>query len=226
MRHAYDHIAGKWHSPVFLFNLPATWLTSASFKIYISELERLGRFLGDVSGKSPANTEIVSAMLEYDSKRHRASWHTSTTLGSIPIALLGGSLSQLDLSIIDLISNNNGTIVLDGTEEGERAIPAAFDRRRINDDPLTQLAESYFGTIPDISQRPNSRLYQWLETRIQERQPRGVILMRQTWCDLWHAEASRLRAWLKIPLLDIDLNGDDPIPCNKTRIQAFMEALA
>ena len=44
------------------------------------------------------------------------------------------------------------------------------------------------------------------------------ILLRQVWCDLWHAEVKRLRDWLDLPLLDLDLNGDDPVARNRTRV--------
>ena len=36
---------------------------------------------------------------------------------------------------------------------------------------------------------------------------RGVILVRCVWCDLWHAEFARLREWLKLPSVEIDLGG-------------------
>ena len=65
----------------------------------------------------------------------------------------------------------------------------------------------------------------WLEREVAARDIRGVILARQVWCDKWHAEVHRFQAWLKVPLLDVDLDGQ---PCGartRTRIQAFMESL-
>ena len=53
---------------------------------------------------------------------------------------------------------------------------------------------------------------------------KGVILVRCVWCDLWHAEIHRLREWLAVPLLDMDLDGEDPVNRCTTRIQAFLEA--
>ena len=54
---------------------------------------------------------------------------------------------------------------------------------------------------------------------------RGIVFLRQVWCDLWHAESRRIRDWCDLPMLDLDLNGDDPIPRNKTRLEAFMEVV-
>ena len=209
---------------VFLFNLPVTWETPEATGLYVSELHRLGRFLVPLGGDAPSPGELGRIMLERDAARGTQEPVESRPDG-IPVALLGGALTAHDRGILELVAKLGGRVVLDGTEAGERTRPARFDRRRIQDDPLGELAEAYFGSIPEVFRRPNSMLYQWLEQAIEEREPRGVILLRQVWCDLWHGEVERLREWLDIPLLDLDLNGHDPVARSRTRVQAFLETL-
>ena len=95
----------------------------------------------------------------------------------------------------------------------------------MRNDPLLELSDAYFGSIPDAFRRPNSAMYRWLKEMIGERQIKGLIFIRNIWCDIWHGEVQRMREWLNIPLLDLDLNGTDPMMRNATRIEAFLELL-
>ena len=217
--HALLERAGTRES--FLFNLPATWKTPAATELYIAELERLGQFLVSVGGVRPGEGVLASTMLAYDQARATAA--RPPPVGKTPIAILGGALSAADNRLLELLADLGGRIVLDGTESGERTMPACFDRQRLDDAPLQELARAYFGTIPDAFRRPDSQLFLWLKAKINERKPRGIVFLRQVWCDLWHAESRRIRDWCDLPMLDLDLNGDDPIPRNKTRLEAFME---
>ena len=92
------------------------------------------------------------------------------------------------------------------------------------EDTLSELCDAYLA-IPDVGWRPNHGLFVWLRDHIAARGVRGVVLLRNVWCDLWHAEVARLREWLPVPLLDIDLDGEPAVGRNRTRVQAFMEAL-
>ena len=106
-------------------------------------------------------------------------------------------------------------------------MPARFNfRHSIHDDPIEELAECYFGYIPGVFRRPNSELYRWLMRELDSLKILGVILIRHTWCDKWHAEVCRLKEWLKVPLLDIEIDGESLIVRNSCRIQAFIEALS
>ena len=84
---------------------------------------------------------------------------------SVPLALVGGPLMQRDRVLFDLVEECGGRIVLDATETGQRGVRGPFDRRRLLEDPLMELAEAYF-RIPDASRRPNSELYQWLKDQL------------------------------------------------------------
>lgn len=238
--------------PVFLMHIPTTWQTVAAQGLYVSEVKRLGRFLEKLGGTIPSGERLCEIMAEYDARRSLllatrgkvgarrfseaiASFHalgdvpgekgTVKSRGGAPVAFLGGPMTRSALPLFDLIEESGGRVVLDGSETGERTMPRAFDRRRIGDDPLLELADAYFGSIPDAFRRPNGELYSWIKHEIDQRGVRGIVLVRHLWCDTWHGEVQRLRDWLDIPLLDVDLSGEDPVASSRTRIQAFMESL-
>ena len=231
MRHAKDILDLRVKTPSFLLNVPPLWQTASAHALYLSELKRMGRFLESVGGRAPSPARLIEVMNEYD--QLRAYRDPAPTTRRPPedrgpptkhIALLGGPLTWDDQDLLGIVTDCGGTIVLDGTEGGERTQPARFDRRRLKDNPLEELASAYY-SFPDVFLRPNSELFKWLKHHVASRGVRGVILTRQIWCDKWHAEAHRLREWLDVPLLDLDLDGE---PCDartQTRIQAFMESI-
>ena len=145
----------------------------------------------------------------------------------VRVALVGGPLSHAQQRLFGMIAARDGAVALDATETGERGLPAPFDAARIEQDPLGELQRAYFDGIPDVFRRPNSLLYDWLTQRCNQRGIRGVILVRHVWCDLWHAEAQRLRDRLHLPFLDLDLNDENGEIDGRaqTRIQSFLETL-
>jgi benzoyl-CoA reductase/2-hydroxyglutaryl-CoA dehydratase subunit BcrC/BadD/HgdB len=151
-----------------------------------------------------------------------------------PVALVGGPLMHGDSRIIDVLEQvgglpagrQAGVVVLDGTESGVRTLPAPVDRRRLRDDPLMELVDAYFGTIPDAFRRPDAALYAWLKRELAASAARGIIVWRYVWCDLWAAAAARLRETTGLPVLDLDVSGDPGgLARSAGRIQAFMEVL-
>ena len=145
----------------------------------------------------------------------------------VPLALAGGPLSESDHELFDWIEQAGGRIVLDATEWGERTLPRAFAGERLDRDPLAELADAYFGTIPDVFRRPNSALYEYLSRELSDRHARGLIVRRYLWCDLWHAEVAPLKAWSPVPVLDLEAADSEASSAGRTRgrIEAFLEML-
>ncbi len=256
MRRGFD-IVRRGNTPAFLMNVPNTWQHSDVQKLYLEELNRLGRFLIGLGGKTPSNGDLAEIMLEYDSARrlilaakgHLSSRQYSEAIAKfnqdgksdiekhitgkelltddIPLAIIGGPLLREDLCLFDAVESCGGLIVLDATETGERGMCAQFDRQRLHEDPLMELANAYFGSIPDASRRPNNQLYDWFERELVCREVRGIIYRRLLWCDIWHAELYRLKQWTGLPILDIDVSGEGKALSARSiqLIQAFVEML-
>ncbi len=257
MRRAFDIVVRKGKLAAFLMNVPSTWQSVAAQKLYLDELKRLGRFLIGLGGESPSTDALVKIMLEYDTARtsilaargYLTSRRYSEAIArfnrdgksgitrditdkkpltdGIPLLIIGGPLLREDFEILDVVENSGGRIVLDATETGERGMCAKFDRRRLRDDPLMELANAYFGGIQDAFRRPNSELYNWLKREIAARGARGIVFHRYVWCDIWHAELRRLKDCIDLPVLDIDTAGDNETYKHRTenRIRVFLEML-
>lgn len=249
MRRASEFIARGTNTPVFLMHLPHTWQTPGAYKLYIDELQRLGQFLIRIGGNPPQ--KLAEIMLRYDSDRaairdaksRLSAWEYAELImreqgtgdrerekaiipEGVPVALIGGPLMADDFDIFDTIEQSGGYVALDATETGERTLPAPFDRRGIDDDPLRTLADAYFGSIPDAFRRPNSLLYKWLKRELNANSIRGIIFRRYLWCDTWNAEAARIRDWAKLPFLHLDVDSDETDSLRTaSRIKSFIEVL-
>ena len=223
MRYAAAVLEHRGDLPVFLLNVPSTWQTAAARNLYDDELKRLGRFLVRLGGEPPSEEHLAMVMLDYESGRDKV--HRNQNNG-IPLALVGGPLFEKDDVILELIEQAGGRLVLDATEGGERTQPAKLDRRQLHENPFAELAQAYFGAIPDAFRRPNNRLYKWLGQEVARRNVRGILFRRYVWCDIWHAELPRMKEWSPVPVLDIDVCGDDESRSRTSgRIEAFLEML-
>jgi benzoyl-CoA reductase/2-hydroxyglutaryl-CoA dehydratase subunit BcrC/BadD/HgdB len=162
------------------------------------------------------------------------------------LAVVGGPMTARDLCVLDMIEQGGGRIVLNASESGQRCLPGVWNGNRgqtpisqtkstsvpdfpvpdFPDSPLTTLAAAYFGAIPDAFRRPDDLLHEYLRRELAARPVRGIVFVRQAWCDLWHAQASRIRAAFDLPLLDLDVSCPDSASANlSNRIQSFMEVL-
>lgn len=148
-------------------------------------------------------------------------------LRPVPLAILGGPLLADELAILDTIEQRGGRVVLDATEGGERTLPAALDRSRIQADPLGELVRVYFDGIADVFQRPNDRLYGWLRDHATVRGFCGIVVWRYVWCDLWQAEVARLKQQSPVPVLALDAADGECATSSRTqgRIESFLEML-
>jgi benzoyl-CoA reductase/2-hydroxyglutaryl-CoA dehydratase subunit BcrC/BadD/HgdB len=254
MRYAAALAGRRGRLPLFLMNVPSTWQTAAARRLYLDELGRLGRFLVGLGGKSPSADELARVMLAWDRARcevraartrlaprrfaeaiaelrgggspMQANVDSSPRSGAA-LALVGGPLPEEDFEILDLVEQAGGRVVLDATEGGERTLPPPFDVKRTRDDPLGELADAYFRRIPDVFRRPNDPLYQWLQRELAARQVQGILFRRYLWCDLWHAELPRLKRLSPLPVLELDVAGDEGTSRSRTlsRLEAFVEML-
>jgi len=71
LRRGFDTVAGAAAPRVFLFNLPVTWQTPVTKRIYADELRRLGRFLVGLGGHAPAVEFLVEIIMQYNRARQR-----------------------------------------------------------------------------------------------------------------------------------------------------------
>jgi benzoyl-CoA reductase/2-hydroxyglutaryl-CoA dehydratase subunit BcrC/BadD/HgdB len=146
--------------------------------------------------------------------------------GQVPVALVGGPLLPGHFEIFDWIEACGGAVALNATLHGERSLLPAFDERYLTQDPRGVLADACFD-LPDVFQRPNTRLYDWLRTRLAERGIKGILTWHYSWCDLWRVEIQRLREKFQLPVLELDAGDSATLsPQLQNRIQAFMEMLA
>lgn len=255
MRRVADLVTGKSRSPIFVMNVPHTWQTPTARELYLSELERFGRFMVGLGGTEPSREDLENVMMEREEARsgtadarsnltprqysellmglnenpaHPVNPVDSPPPGNsgAPVALVGGPLMSRDLDVFDMIESAGGFVALDATETGERTAPSAFNHEQMKNDPLGALADAYFGHIPDPFRRPNDGFYEWLIGKIAERGIRGIILRRYVWCDIWHAEVERIKERTGLPVLQIDVT-DDGTDASRTqyRLQSFMEML-
>ena len=254
MRYAAGVVEQQGGPPVFLMNVPATWQSDAVRRLYVDELKRLGRFLVRLGGRFAGTTQLTSIMFEFDSRRSvlRSTRHHFTARQyaeamaglreesrsplpdairrppgpGIPVAVVGGPLLEKHLSFLDLIEEAGGRVVLDATEGGERTLPATFDPLRVQADPLAELGRAYFESIPDVLRRPNEGFYRWLAAELAASRARGILFHRYVWCDTWHAEFARLRAWSPLPVIEVDACDDgDSSDRSAARIEALLEML-
>jgi len=255
MRRVAELIARRASIDVFLMHIPVSWQSPASFKLYCEELRRLGVFLEKHGGTVPTEHTLSDRMLQFDTERimlrnlqgtfsarqyaetvtqwfetrtlHATNFKSLTSLTEIPIALTGGPLLHDHFVLYDCLEEAGGTVYVDASENGELLLPVAYDRRAVRDNPFMEMAFVFFGSIPGVFKRPNSRLYEYLDTKIHEGSIKGILLVRYVWCDLWHAEVQRMREWTKLPILDIELNDETPGIDERTitRIQAFIETI-
>jgi benzoyl-CoA reductase/2-hydroxyglutaryl-CoA dehydratase subunit BcrC/BadD/HgdB len=148
MRRAADAIAPERASRSFLFNLPATWQTPAARRLYRAEVERLGRFLQDLGGRTPTAETLSDAMLNEDRRRIEFARYVERSSGrqcaealacffnnaslpaqtaasgnsNVALAFIGGPLCAAQWPLFDAIESAGGCVVLNATEPGERCL--------------------------------------------------------------------------------------------------------
>lgn len=255
MRRAAEVVQRDSCIPVFLMDVPCTRRLPACRRRYRMEMDRLGRFLIDLGGRAPGAARLASvvrrrqrflASLRDSRDDMSARQYQAAVMGlhrtgrvpsarrkairrrrGVPLALLGGPVGPQDYWFLDAVEAFGGRVALDGTETGERTLPARIDPHLLARDPSEALACAYFDNIRDVFQRPNSGFYEWLKRETSNRGIRGVVVRTHVWCDLWRAEVDRIRETLALPLLHIDVDrGASSRAGVVSRTQAFLETLS
>ena len=178
MRRSFDAFADAPGKRGFLFNLPATWQSSAARRMFRSEMERLGRFLQAHGGQAPASEGLapiierrawvrrrlrelasIGSARQFARAVGRFHWDgsidppdpsPSPAAGSIPVAIIGGPLTASQWGVLDLIEAAGARIVLNATETGERSLT-----------PFSELNDSF---------KEPSELPEGVGLRVQSRQ--------------------------------------------------------
>jgi benzoyl-CoA reductase/2-hydroxyglutaryl-CoA dehydratase subunit BcrC/BadD/HgdB len=225
MRRMSELAPERTSTPVFLLNVPKTWGTPVSRRLYLDELRRLGRFLGRIGGRTPSEEHLARIVDEWREKRAGpAPGCAGTEDRARRVALVGAPASREDDWLVPFVEQSGGRVVLDATETGELGEPAPLDETALRADPLGELARAYLA-IPHPARRPNNAFHSWLKERLSTTRARGVILRRFVWCDTWHVEVQRLRESLSLPLVEIDA-GAGPDARSRTALQSLLEASA
>ncbi len=165
----------------------------------------------------------------------------NTAAEATPLALVGGPLPQSQWGLLEAMEKAGGRVVLNATEAGERSLWLAPSWETLRKNPSAaevpalreDLARAYLENCVDVFQRPNTRLYTWLEERLAARRVRGLVLWHYVGCDLWRGEAHTLREALGLPVLLLDADetasperiGASGWPRAAGRIEAFIESL-
>ncbi|MFW6033374.1 MAG: 2-hydroxyacyl-CoA dehydratase [Phycisphaeraceae bacterium] len=255
MRRGCEWLGDTDPRPRFLLSLPATWQTPAGHRLYQAELRRLGRFLVSLGGEAPSPDRLAETMLRFGLAR-RALRDRRATLSArdwieqvrtfhatgqlppesaapadrergVPLALVGGELPAHHDWLYDAIAEAGGRVALEATDTGLRGLPHPYDRRAVREDPFAELAAAWFGSIEHPFRRPNTGFFQQLARDLPASGAAGAILLRTPWCDIWAAEVPRIKQWLDLPALILDLDDDPRARARgEGRVQAFLEMLA
>ncbi len=128
------------------------------------------------------------------------------------------------MPLLDAIERAGGRVVLNATEAGERSLWAASPPDQSRENAFDLLAHRCLANCVDVFQRPNTRLYDWLRSRLAARQARGIVLWHYVGCDLWRAEAQPMREAFGLPVLLLDAD-EAALQRNTGRLEAFLESL-
>ena len=221
MRRCSETLAADLPSPAFILTVPST-NTASALKLYESELRRLAAHLTRISGVSPTEESLRSALSRLDAERAPQSEAADAT---VPICLLGTHLPVPIADLLATLGKQGCSVVIDGLETGSRC---HYDTKCIIsanglDDMISAMAESCFASIKDVDRRPNNDFYRWLSVELKKHTPKGILLVRNSWCDQWALEAVRLRSWTDLPLLELEFGSTDLPLSALSRIEAFVE---
>lgn len=209
--------------PVFLMNVPAT-VTEHGSELYADEVERLAGFLvNELGGTMPAPETLRSVIERRPDETGRAA---AEGAGRNKVMLLGGHVCVPVGVFRTLLDDYALDVVAETLSQSGRGLDACATTGVDSAALVRSAAKMQFQDGCDIHQRPNNKFHSVVRSMVDELNPDGVVLLRQTWCDRWYLEMLRFRETLGISLLDVELNGPSIDARAVCRVQAFAESLA
>lgn len=147
LRRSFDHCRDR--ARVFLFHLPVTCPSAAAERMFLSELERLSRFLVRVGGQAPSPARLAETVEDHRQAREqllrlqptvsacdfleavgrffrewdgsvRAEAGSALPASGVPLAILGGPMNPQHWPILQHLEKRGARIVLNAVEPGER----------------------------------------------------------------------------------------------------------
>jgi hypothetical protein len=147
LRRSFDDCRNR--ARVFLFQLPVTRPSAAAERMFLFELERLGRFLVRVGGQAPSPACLAQTVEAHRQAREqllrlqpsisacdfleavgrffgdwdgsvRAKPGNASPASGVPLAILGGPMSPQHWPVLQHLEKRGGRIVLNAVEPGER----------------------------------------------------------------------------------------------------------
>lgn len=222
MRRSAETIEGE--TPVFVLNVPTTNSPQA-MRFYQTEISRLATFLSGISGIKPTSAALIEASARFNSTASQPDMQSPPATTSTPICILGSHLPMPFAAFTKVLGDAGASVVINGLESGPSCTPR-LSQLTIDAQPeaiIAQLAETYFASIRDIFRRPNNAFYRWLSTELKRQDPKGVLVVKNSWCDQWTVETVRLREWCKLPVLELEFTSSTLSLSALSRIEAFIE---
>jgi benzoyl-CoA reductase/2-hydroxyglutaryl-CoA dehydratase subunit BcrC/BadD/HgdB len=135
----------------------------------------------------------------------------------------GSPMTIEESDFLDMIESYNAEIIYDASSTGNRNCEVQIETEG---DIIENIAKAYFNATPAIWMRPNNGFYDKMIQIIKEKNVQGIIWRSMRFCDVWNLEAQRAKAFLGLPLLQLDMNYSD-IGSGRiaTRVEAFVETL-
>lgn len=135
----------------------------------------------------------------------------------------GSPMTIEESDFLQMIESFGAEIIYDASSTGDRNCEIQIEP---SGDIIENIAKAYFDATPAIWMRPNNGFYEKMKEKITENNIQGIIWRSMRYCDVWNLEAQRAKAFLGLPLLQLDMNYSDICSGRiATRVEAFVETL-
>jgi hypothetical protein len=231
LRRAAETARERIRLPVFVMNIPVTHGTEAACHLYREEAVRLDGFLSRLAGEAraepaPARGDTGGVPADQGLYAPAAQAAERALQGGHRVGLLGCCLTEADYAVVQMLGQLGLQLVANATESPLAVgTPPRRRPRTARGAVPTAAASGPFVARPAIAQRPNAPFFAWLRQFGLTHRIEGWVLLRQPWCDLYHAEVPRLKSETELPWLDLETGAQPAFEALRTRAEAFAERL-